>query len=97
MKKLFNDFVDFRHLTHVTKAGSESVNGFVLNLHYETMNYKAHALLKSSKKKRSDNLYYEYLVGIMLWKQQTFNGLGQDSKGQDKMQLRCIDSQLTSD
>jgi hypothetical protein len=64
MKKLFNDFVDFRHLTHVTKAGSESVNGFVLNLHYETMNYKAHALLKSSKKKRSDNLYYEYLVGI---------------------------------
>jgi hypothetical protein len=33
----------------------------------------------------------------LLWKQQTFNGLGQDSKGQDKMQLLCIDSQLTSD
>jgi hypothetical protein len=64
IKKLFNDFVDFRHLSHVTKAGSESVNGFVLNLQYETMNYKANALLKSTKKKRSDNLYYEYLVGI---------------------------------
>jgi hypothetical protein len=36
-------------------------------------------------------------VREVLWKQQTFNGLGQDSKGQDKMQLRCIDSQLTSD
>ena len=63
IKKMFSDFVDFRHLTHVTKAGSESVNGFVLNLHYETMNYKANALLKSSNQKRSDNLYYEYLVG----------------------------------
>ena len=64
IKKLFSNFVDFRNLTHVTNAGSASFNGFVLNLHYETMNYKANALLKSSKRKNSDNLYYEYLVGI---------------------------------
>lgn len=63
IKKIFSGFVDFRHLTKVLNAGSPSVNGFVLNLHYESMNYKSNALLKSSQDKKSDNLYYEYLVG----------------------------------
>jgi hypothetical protein len=63
IQKIFDNFTDFRHLKKVSNAGSESANGFVLNLHYETMNYRACALLKSSKTKISDNLYYEYLVG----------------------------------
>ena len=65
IKKIFSDFVDFRHLKKVSNAGSPSANGFVLNLHYESMNYKSNALLKSSQNKRSDNLYYEYLVGTL--------------------------------
>jgi hypothetical protein len=65
IKKIFSDFTDFSHLSKVVNAGSESANGFVLNLHYESMNYKANALLKSSRKKKSDNLYYEYLVGTL--------------------------------
>ena len=65
IKKTFSDFSDFQHLSKVSKAGSVSVNGFVLNLHYESLNYKSNALLKSSQKKSSDNLYYEYLVGVL--------------------------------
>lgn len=64
IRHLFNDFIDFRHLKNVEKVGQPSANGFVLNLHYETMNYKANALLKSSQGTMSDNLFYEYLVGI---------------------------------
>lgn len=63
IKNLFNRFSDFRYLTNVKKVGEKSHNGFVLNLQYERLNYKVNALLKSSKSKRSDNLYYEYLVG----------------------------------
>jgi hypothetical protein len=63
IKNLFNGFSDFRYLTDVKKVGERSHNGFVINLQYERMNYKVNALLKSSKNKRSDNLYYEYLVG----------------------------------
>ena len=63
IKDLFNGFSDFTYLTGVKKVGEKSSNGFVLNLQYERMDYKVNALLKSSKRKRSDNLYYEYLVG----------------------------------
>jgi hypothetical protein len=65
IRNIFDDFIDFRHLKKVQKIGQPSSNGFVLNLHYETMNYKANALLKSSKKTTSDNLFYEYLAGIL--------------------------------
>ena len=65
IKKIFSGFVDFRHLSKVTNTGSKSANGFVLNLHYESMNYKSNALLKSSQQNDSDNLYYEYLVGLL--------------------------------
>jgi hypothetical protein len=65
IRNIFDDFIDFRHLKKVHKIGQPSSNGFVLNLHYESMNYKANALLKSSKKKTSDNLFYEYLAGVL--------------------------------
>ena len=65
IRKIFSDFIDFKYLSKVLNVGKESGNGFVLNLYYESMNYKANALLKSSKNKNSDNLYYEYLVGTL--------------------------------
>ena len=65
IKKVFSDFIDFRHLKKVKKVGQPSANGFVLNLQYETMNYKANALLKSSLRKSSDNLFFEYLAGLV--------------------------------
>lgn len=65
IRRLFSDFIDFNYLSKVLNVGKESGNGFVLNLYYESMNYKANALLKSSKNKNSDNLYYEYLVGTL--------------------------------
>ena len=65
IRKVFTDFIDFRHLKKTKRVGQPSSNGFVLNLYYETMNYKANALLKSSRGTLSDNLFYEYLVGIL--------------------------------
>jgi hypothetical protein len=63
IKDLFDGFVDFRYLSDLKRVGERSSNGFVLKLQYERMNYKVNTLLKSAKKKHSDNLYYEYLVG----------------------------------
>ena len=65
ISKLFDGFVDFRHLTSTRRVGVQSENGFVLNLEYEVSKYKVNALLKSSKSMTSDNLYYEYLVGTL--------------------------------
>ncbi len=65
IRQVFTDFIDFRHLKKTKRVGELSSNGFVLNLHYETMNYKANALLKSSHGTMSDNLFYEYLAGIL--------------------------------
>lgn len=63
IKKLFSGFSNFEYLTDIERVGEPSVNGFVLNLQYEKMNYKVNTLLKSAKNEYSDNLYYEYLVG----------------------------------
>jgi hypothetical protein len=65
IKKVFDDFIDFRHLKIVHEIGQVSSSGFVLNLQYETMKYNANALLKSSRKTTSDNLFYEYLAGVL--------------------------------
>ena len=65
INKLFDNFVDFRHLKSTRRVGNESVNGFVLCLEYQVSSYKVNALLKSSINRESDNLYYEYLVGVM--------------------------------
>lgn len=65
IKKMFSDFANFKNLKGVSKVGENSNNGFVLNLRFEKMNYGVNALLKSSKKRISDNLYYEYLAGTV--------------------------------
>ena len=59
-KKVFADFIDLRHLKSVKKVGHPSANGFVLNLQYEAMNYKANALFD---KKTSDKLFLNILQG----------------------------------
>ena len=67
IKKHFDGFVEFRHLAKPAKRiGTVSANGFVKELAYERLGYSAHAILKSSALLKSDNLYYEYLVGSFI-------------------------------
>lgn len=66
IKKHFDGFVKFNHVTSLRKIGAVSANGFVKELEYENAGYKAHAVLKSATTPFADNLYYEYLVGIFL-------------------------------
>jgi hypothetical protein len=61
----FKGFDDFKYaLSPIKQIGKISVNGFVKEIAYEKQGYKAHAILKSAKTSKSDNLVYEYLVGI---------------------------------
>jgi hypothetical protein len=64
--KHFDGFRNFKHVKSLRKIGAVSANGFVKELEYENSGYKAHAVLKSSITEDSDNLYYEYLVGLFL-------------------------------
>ena len=59
----FNGFTKFDYLKSIKAIGKVSVNGFVKELEYEREGYKAHAILKSSRRKDADNLMYEYLIG----------------------------------
>ena len=65
IKKLFNNYIDFKYVSSLKRIGEVSANGFVTQLEYKRNNYKSHAILKSSVKYEADNLYYEYLVGKM--------------------------------
>lgn len=69
IKDFFNGFVNFKFLTNVKQIGIPSNNGFVKLLTYENEGYIGNAVLKSSLITTSDNLYYEYLVGLFLNKQ----------------------------
>ena len=62
----FNGFTKFDYLKSIKAIGAVSVNGFVKELEYEHEGYKAHAILKSSKEKKADNLMYEYLIGASM-------------------------------
>ena len=64
--KHFDGFSNFKHVKSIRKIGAVSANGFVKELEYENAGYKSHAVLKSSTTDDSDNLYYEYLVGLFL-------------------------------
>jgi hypothetical protein len=63
IKHHFNDFTDFTYLRNIKRIGMPSANGFINEFKYEREGYVAHAILKSAIKQRSDNLFYEYLVG----------------------------------
>ena len=61
----FKGFDDFTYaLSPIKQIGKTSANGFVKEIAYEKQGYKAHAIFKSAKTAKSDNLVYEYLVGI---------------------------------
>jgi hypothetical protein len=60
---IFNGFTDFRHVLGIHQGHQDGNSGFVREIEYERMGYRATALLKSSKHENSDNLVYEYLVG----------------------------------
>ncbi len=62
----FNGFTKFDYLKNIKAIGAVSANGFVKELEYERNGYKAHAILKSSQEKNSDNLMYECYVGKTL-------------------------------
>lgn len=65
INKYFNGFTNFDYVTNTIKPiGGESANGFVYEIEYDKNNYKAYSILKSAKSSQSDNLAYEYLVGI---------------------------------
>jgi hypothetical protein len=61
----FKGFTDFTYaISPIKKIGEPSNNGFVKEIEYERQGYKSHAILKSSMQPDSDNLLFEYLVGI---------------------------------
>jgi len=65
INELFDHFINFKYAVSPVKAiGSVSANGFVKEIKYSRNNYESYAVLKSSINKQSDNLMYEYEVGI---------------------------------
>jgi hypothetical protein len=62
---IFKGFTGFEYaISPIKKLGSPSANGFVKEIEYDNNGYKAYAALKSSQRRKSDNLVYEYLVGV---------------------------------
>jgi hypothetical protein len=60
----FKGFTDFTcAVSPINKIGMPSANGFIKEIEYLKQGYKSHAILKSSRKPKADNLVYEYLVG----------------------------------
>lgn len=67
IKNFFEDFIDFTYADNKAKQiGSPSANGFVNEVTYEREKYKAHSIIKSSAHPNSDNLFYEYLCGLVV-------------------------------
>ena len=66
IKQHFNNFVNFDYVKSITPIGRVSANGFIRDVQYEHRGYIANAILKSSTRESSDNLLYEYMVGVAL-------------------------------
>jgi hypothetical protein len=60
----FQGFKDFKYVESVIPIGDESANGFVREIKYTKNGYSAYSVLKSTAYIDSDNLVYEYVVGI---------------------------------
>ena len=72
IKKFFNNFnFDFVEFDKIKRIGSVSANGFINEIPYKRNKYTAYAILKSSIKKSSDNLFYEGFVGNFINKLNT--------------------------
>lgn len=65
----FNGFKNFKYAVSVSRFGPKTINAFVRLIKYERDGYEASAILKSTLKKDSDNILFEYLVGQYINKQ----------------------------
>jgi hypothetical protein len=67
---IINAYFDNINLTHavnpITAVGESSNNGFIRRIQLTKNNYSTITMLKSAKSKTSDNLMYEYLVGLFI-------------------------------
>jgi len=64
---LFDNFIFFNNLIgNAIRVGVVSVNGFVRKLTYKVRDITTYAILKSSASETSDNLAYEYIVGLFI-------------------------------
>ena len=66
IKKFFHGFTSFDFVQDYDQIGELSSNGFVYEVNYEHRGYKASAILKSSAHIKSDNLLYEYQIGLAI-------------------------------
>lgn len=67
MRAMFNQFADFKYSSEpVKQLGQSSKNGAVYVVPFEKNGFKISALLKKSLQPESDNLVYEYLVGLFI-------------------------------
>ena len=64
--KSFFEYDKFTYATLIRSIGETSLNGFVKEIKYERDGRVGYAVLKTSLKKNTDNLAYEYLVGQFL-------------------------------
>lgn len=65
IKHYFKDFKDLTMIdtANVKRIGKVSLNGIVVEIPFQHLEYKAYTILKCAAKEDSDNLYYEYFVG----------------------------------
>jgi hypothetical protein len=64
MKSFFDNF-KFTYL-HKHKILTNGNNGIIYELEFEKLKFKAYTIVKRSKKETSDNILYEYIVGVFL-------------------------------
>ena len=70
IKKHFGGFVNFSYIKEeIKRIGEPSSNGFVNEITYEKNGYIANSILKSTTRKDTDNLMFEYIVGQYINKQ----------------------------
>lgn len=65
IKTFFNDYLlSSQYSKKMKLIGAPSNNGFILQVEYERDNYKSYSVIKCNQQSDSDNLLYEYYVGI---------------------------------
>ena len=67
VKSFFYGFTRFNYAKEVIKRiGKPSANGFIFEIENETRGYTSYSVLKSAQEPESDNLMYEYHVGLYM-------------------------------
>jgi hypothetical protein len=67
IREFFGGFTTFENVEYpIKQIGATSVNGFIKEIKYTKQGYSSYALLKSSQNVHSDNLAYEYEVGLFI-------------------------------